>query len=214
MMDNLDADSSGEFASVFQKYEIERNKYLFRVLKGVYGLKVSQTDVEVKYHFDGENIGTGQAVLKLPDVEPGQPLPDEPAKFRTIRAMDSGDDDTEDNEPQLRVDIPPDGEDPGETIRVSGNRKKGPITLINQYSEELGTINYQDGLVTDTAKDIEIKELRDGTAEGQIMVWDGASWTFLDPPAGESSSLFVLTCVGGGSPTWTATEDCDEESAP
>lgn len=146
----------GDGAAIYKQRSPTADSYQFRKIKGRFGTKETQDADTVQIDLDARSIGGGVNVYKAPEVEEGDPLPDQSADFRSLRELTSGEAAAEGISPQLQVKLADgDGSDAGanDTILVRGNAKKGSLIFTETEgttTTELGRIDWQDGMVITT----------------------------------------------------------------
>lgn len=151
--------SGGKF---YKQWKAEDDAHQFRTLNARFGTKVETSTDEVDLDADLSNQGTGAAVWIEPDLaDPEDPLPDEPIKLRTIRALSSAEASTEGITPQIQVSVE---DEPGETaspasqkktIRVRGNGINGALIAVDCAETETTILEWEDGLIV-TSGDVTI----------------------------------------------------------
>lgn len=156
MMDNV---GSGEAKSL-KDYDAATDTYRFRSIKGKFGTIARENADDIDIDVDPLNVGTGAAVWMEPDGNT-PPFDDEAIKFRTLRGLSSGEATAEGISPQIQVTVE---DEPGETaspasqkktIRIRGNGINGALIFKDCSDNELGRIEWEDGLVI-TSGDVTI----------------------------------------------------------
>lgn len=102
----------------------------------------------------------------------------------------------------------------GTVYEVTGNSKKRTVKYQIGSNSPVDVVTFDDGLETmgnEAGNDIIIPIPASGGSlpvctAGSLLVSNGAAWVCVPPPTG--SGLHVLGCLAGGSPGWTATEEC------
>jgi hypothetical protein len=166
-------DNTGAGANVLKDYDAETDNYRFRSVNGRFGIDHEQSDDQIELDAAIANQGTGAAVwieyVGFADDPPATP-PDEPIKLRTIRGLSSSEGTTEGIDPQIQVTVE---DEPGETadpvsqkktIRIRGNGVTGALIFRDCDDNEIGRIDWQDGLII-TGGDVIIPVTACGTPE-------------------------------------------------